>query len=342
MTFPDKTMYPVSSKNEQDFINLTKVYLDAVFRPAIYHNDSIFRQEGWHYEVEDEEPFYNGVVFNEMKGSFASVDTIIEEGLMRELYPDNTYKYVSGGHPAHIPDLTYDNFLRAHREFYSPSNCRFYLDGDLPLERVLEIIDEEYLSTIEPDDHVHEIPMQEPVPSKELTEFWNIPVADFEEFRRFCIARAGFALTCAGAIAVSGASAFFLEPSIASLVITPAALLVATGLSYLMIVTGRPGDRKSIFGTRYFMSETMIGAAFVILPFVNLLPEKPSLTTAVTVFIFAVCGDILVTGLLAVIRRRLIFVSKSKYVDGLPFYLILISCVIMIFETAIYHIPGLL
>ena len=178
--------------------------------------------------------------------------------------------------------------------------------------------------------------------SRELTEFWNIPVADFEEFRRFCIARAGFALICAGAIAVSGASAFFLEPYIASLVITPAALLVATGLSYLMIVTGRPGDRKSIFGTRYFMSETMIGAAFVILPFINLLPEKPSLTTAVTVFIFAVCGDILVTGLLAVIRRRLIFVSKSKYVDGLPFYLILISCVIMIFETAIYHIPGLL
>ena len=79
MTFPDKTMYPVSSKNEQDFINLTRVYLDAVFHPAIYHNDSIFRQEGWHYEVEDEEPFYNGVVFNEMKGAFASVDTVMED-----------------------------------------------------------------------------------------------------------------------------------------------------------------------------------------------------------------------------------------------------------------------
>ena len=174
MTFPDKTMYPVSSKNEQDFINLTRVYLDAVFRPAIYYNDSIYRQEGWHYEVEDEEPFYNGVVFNEMKGAFASVDTIIEEGLMRELFPDNTYKYVSGGHPEHIPDLTYENFLRAHREFYSPSNCRFFLDGDLPLERVLTIIDEEYLSTFERNDHVHEIPVQAPVETKELTEFYEI------------------------------------------------------------------------------------------------------------------------------------------------------------------------
>ena len=178
--------------------------------------------------------------------------------------------------------------------------------------------------------------------SRELTEFWNIPVADFEEFRRFCIARAEFALVCAGSIAVSMASSHFLAPEIASLVITPASLLIAAGLGYLMIATGRPGDRKSIFGTRYFMSEAMIGAAFVMLPFVKLLPGGPSLTSVVTVFVFAVCGDILVTGLLSVIRRRLIFVSKSKYIDGLPFYLILVSYVIMLFETAIYHIPGLI
>ena len=174
MTFPDKTMYPVSSKNEQDFINLTRVYLDAVFHPAIYHNDSIFHQEGWHYEVEDEEPFYNGVVFNEMKGAFASVDTVMEEGLMKYLYPDNTYRFVSGGDPASIPDLTYENFLRAHREFYSPSNCRFFLDGDLPIGKVLGIIDDEYLSTFERDDKVHEIPMQQPVKARDLTEFYEI------------------------------------------------------------------------------------------------------------------------------------------------------------------------
>lgn len=178
--------------------------------------------------------------------------------------------------------------------------------------------------------------------SKELTEFWNIPVADFEEFRRFCIARAEFALVCAGAIAVSFAATMFLAPDIASLAITPAVLLVATGLGYLIIITGRPGDRKSIFGTRYFMSEAMVGAAFVMLPFLRMLPAQPSLTTTVTVFVFAVCGDVLVTGLLSVIRRRLIFVSKSKFIDGLPFYLILVTYVIMLFETAIYRVPGLI
>ena len=155
MTFPDKTMYPVSSKNEQDFINLTRVYLDAVFRPAIYHNDSIFRQEGWHYEVEDDEPFYNGVVFNEMKGSYASVDTQIEDELQKALFPDSIYGFISGGDPQEIPDLTYENFLRAHSEFYSPSNCRIWLDGDVPLDRVLGIIDDEYLSTFERDERVH-------------------------------------------------------------------------------------------------------------------------------------------------------------------------------------------
>ncbi len=174
MTFPDKTMYPVSSRNEQDFINLTRVYLDAVFRPAIYHNDSIFRQEGWHYEVEDGEPFYNGVVYNEMKGAFASVDTIIEEDMMRCLYPDNTYGFVSGGDPVSIPDLTYGNFLRAHREFYSPSNCRFYLDGDLPLEKVLAIIGDEYLSTFAKDERVHHIPLQQPVKSCDVTRYYEI------------------------------------------------------------------------------------------------------------------------------------------------------------------------
>ena len=174
MTFPDKTMYPVSSRNEQDFINLTRVYLDAVFRPAIYTNDSIFRQEGWHYEVEDDEPFYNGVVFNEMKGAYASVDTQIEDELQKALYPDSVYGFISGGDPEEIPDLTYDNFLKAHSEFYSPSNCRIWLDGDVPFDRVMTIIDEEYLSTFERDDRVHEIAMQSPVDAIDTVRFYQI------------------------------------------------------------------------------------------------------------------------------------------------------------------------
>ncbi|MBQ2160762.1 MAG: insulinase family protein, partial [Firmicutes bacterium] len=167
-------MYPVSSKNEQDFINLTRVYLDAVFRPAIYHKDSIFRQEGWHYEIEEDEPFYNGVVFNEMKGAYASVDTHIEDELQKALFPDSIYGFQSGGYPPEIPDLTYENFLRAHSEFYSPSNCRIFLDGALPLERVLTIIDDEYLSTFEKDDRTHEIAMQAPVETQDRVRFYEI------------------------------------------------------------------------------------------------------------------------------------------------------------------------
>ena len=174
MTFPDKTMYPVSSRNEQDFINLMRVYLDAVFRPLIYKNESIFRQEGWHFELDGEKPSFNGVVFNEMKGALASVDGKIEDELMKALYPNSVYGFESGGDPKAIPTLTYENFLRAHREFYAPSNARIYLDGAVELEKVLKIIDEEYLSNFDYIEQNHDIVMQPPVDSKELSAFYEI------------------------------------------------------------------------------------------------------------------------------------------------------------------------
>lgn len=174
MTFPDKTMYPVSSRNEQDFINLVTVYLDAVFKPAIYTNESIFRQEGWHYEVNDGVPSYNGVVFNEMKGALSNVFSLAEHLALKYLYPDSIYGFESGGDPKSIPDLTYKNFLKAHSEFYSPSNAKFYLDGAVPLERVLELIDGKYLSSCEFVDKKHEIALQPPIEKTEKTEYYEI------------------------------------------------------------------------------------------------------------------------------------------------------------------------
>ena len=164
MTFPDKTIYPVSSRNEQDFINLTSVYLDAVFNPNILHNEHIFEQEGWHFEKRDETLFFNGVVFNEMKGAFSSVDTIISSALQKMLFPDTCYGYVSGGHPEAIPDLTYQQFVDTYKSFYHPSNARVYLDGSVPLERVLKLI-ESYLSSYE-KGLKHEIVEQMPKVSK--------------------------------------------------------------------------------------------------------------------------------------------------------------------------------
>lgn len=175
MTFPDKTVYPVSSRNEQDFLNLTEVYLDAVFAPAIYENPYIFQQEGWHYALHEGEkvPAFKGVVFNEMKGAFSSSDTLIANVMNRMLYPDNCYCHESGGDPKHIPELTYEQFLDAHREYYHPSNARIYLDGAVPLERVLVLLDE-YLSRFEASEKTHDIPVQAPIVSVETTQCYAI------------------------------------------------------------------------------------------------------------------------------------------------------------------------
>ena len=109
-TYPDKTMYPVASCNDKDFQNLMHVYLDAVFYPNIYHYEEIFKQEGWHYELEskEDEITYNGVVYNEMKGAFSSEESVLERFIMNSLFPDNTYGQESGGDPRCIPDLTYE------------------------------------------------------------------------------------------------------------------------------------------------------------------------------------------------------------------------------------------
>ena len=148
MTFSDKTVFPVSSCNEQDLFNLMSVYLDGVFNPSIYERPEIFMQEGWHYEfaAEGEKPYYNGVVFSEMKGAFADVDQVIEDETECLLFPDNSYGYTSGGRPENIPDLTYEQFIAAHRRFYHPSNAKIILDGHMDVERFLQYIDEEYLS----------------------------------------------------------------------------------------------------------------------------------------------------------------------------------------------------
>ena len=150
MTFPDKTVYPVSSRNDADFLNLMRVYLDAVFRPNIYKNANIFRQEGWHYELDaNGTPSYVGVVFGEMKGAFSSVDEIIYTKLGSMLFPESSYRFCSGGDPEHIPELSYEQFIEAHRRFYHPSNAKIFLDGTLPINHILADIDAEYLSKYE-------------------------------------------------------------------------------------------------------------------------------------------------------------------------------------------------
>lgn len=148
MTYPDKTVYPVASCNDKDFHNLMNVYLDAVFYPVMLDNPEILMQEGWHYEIENEaEPLkYSGVVYNEMKGALSSPDDLLANEVMRALYPDTTYYHESGGNPAAIPELTYEQFKEFHRKYYSPANSFIYLYGDMDIESKLKFINEEYLS----------------------------------------------------------------------------------------------------------------------------------------------------------------------------------------------------
>ena len=178
MTFPDKTMYPVSSRNDQDFMNLTEVYLDAVFAPAIRTNKNIFYQEGWHVEMDapDATPTYKGVVFNEMKGAMSSVDDIIMEGMLAAAYPDTCYGYNSGGDPRVIPQLTYEQYMSMYNRYYHPSNSRIWLDGAVPLDRVLEMIDG-YLSRFERSDEKHVIAEQTPR-AFESTQYYEIGADD--------------------------------------------------------------------------------------------------------------------------------------------------------------------
>lgn len=164
MTYPDKTVYPVASCNDKDFRNLVHVYLDAVFYPNIYKEDKIFKQEGWHYEMEntEDELTINGVVYNEMKGAFSSPDDVVEREIMNSLYPDTTYGLESGGDPEVIPELSYEEFLAFHRKFYHPSNSYIYLYGNLDAVEYLTFIDEEYLSGYEERKVDSEIGLQKP------------------------------------------------------------------------------------------------------------------------------------------------------------------------------------
>ncbi len=164
MTYSDKTVYPVASCNDKDFQNLMHVYLDAVFYPNIYNEEKIFRQEGWHYEMEsaDEPLTLNGVVYNEMKGAFSSPDDVHDREVLNSLYPDTAYGVESGGDPKAIPELTYEGFLDFHSKYYHPSNSYIYLYGDMDMAEKLIWMDEHYLSKFDRITIDSELTLQKP------------------------------------------------------------------------------------------------------------------------------------------------------------------------------------
>ena len=184
MTYPDKTVYPVASCNDQDFQNLMHVYMDAVFYPNIYQNDKTFRQEGWSYKLDDQdgELTISGVVYNEMKGAFSSPEGVLDRVVLNSLFPDNAYSVESGGDPEVIPELTYEQFLDFHRKYYHPSNSYIYLYGDMDMEEKLRWLDEKYLSDFENEPVDSEIHLQKPFTEmKEVVQEYSIASEESEE-----------------------------------------------------------------------------------------------------------------------------------------------------------------
>ncbi len=179
MTFSDKTMYPVASQNNKDFLNLMDVYLDAVFYPGIYNGPETFMQEGWHYELNnpDDPIIIKGVVYNEMKGVFTSPEQILFRKIEESLFPDTAYRFESGGDPEVIPDLTYEQFLNFHKTYYHPSNSYMYLYGDGDLMEYLRFIDEEYLDKFSKIEVSSDIDIQTSFEQcKEVAEVYSVSI----------------------------------------------------------------------------------------------------------------------------------------------------------------------
>jgi Zn-dependent M16 (insulinase) family peptidase len=164
MTFPDKTMYPVASRNQKDFRNLMDVYLDAVFYPSIYKSPETLMQEGWHYELEDKDGdiTYKGVVYNEMKGALSSPDAVLEGRVFETLFPETAYGFESGGEPEEIPELTQEKFLAFHKKYYHPANSYIFLYGDMDILDNLAFLDAAYLKDFDKIAVHSEIARQQP------------------------------------------------------------------------------------------------------------------------------------------------------------------------------------
>ncbi|GKX30999.1 peptidase [Vallitalea longa] len=188
MTFSDKTMYPVASLNDKDFINLIDVYMDAVFYPNIYERPEILRQEGWHYDLAnpEEDITIKGVVYNEMKGAFSSPEQVLFRKIQQSLMPDTPYAYESGGDPDYIPNLTEEGFLDFHKKYYHPSNSYIYLYGDSDVVEMLQWLDDKYLSEFDSIEIDSKINRQEPFDEfAEKVEYYPISSNESEKGKTY-------------------------------------------------------------------------------------------------------------------------------------------------------------
>ncbi|MFW1753712.1 insulinase family protein [Acinetobacter wanghuae] len=155
-TAADWTAYPFATQNAKDFQNLLEVYMDAAFAANL--NPLDFAQEGIRIELENGEPVYKGVVFNEMKGAMSSPSDQLYHSLAHHLFPTTTYHYNSGGDPKDIPDLTYEELLQFYKSHYHPSNAVFMTFGNQSAYDLQEQFETLALSKFDKGETLYSIP----------------------------------------------------------------------------------------------------------------------------------------------------------------------------------------
>jgi len=178
-TSADWTAYPFATQNKKDFQNLLEVYLDAAFAANL--NELDFAQEGIRIELENGEPVYKGVVFNEMKGAMSSPSDQLYHQLAHHLFPKTTYHYNSGGDPRDIPDLTYPELVDFYKSHYHPSNAVFMTFGNESAYHLQEQFETLALSKFEKGQTLHSTSETRLTAPVEVTETYALDAEDLKD-----------------------------------------------------------------------------------------------------------------------------------------------------------------
>lgn len=177
LTFDDRTVYPFATRYDKDFKELMDIYLDAVLNPNVKKEKNIFKREGWRYELNsrDDELKINGIVYNEMKGSYSDPQVILNREIYKSVFPDTMYKNEAGGYPDDIPTLTYEQLKETHDRYYKPSNADIFLYGKLDILETLKFIDNKYLSKFNKEEVNSNIDLQKSLSKRaEVTANYSI------------------------------------------------------------------------------------------------------------------------------------------------------------------------
>ncbi|WP_312970604.1 insulinase family protein [Acinetobacter gerneri] len=178
-TAADWTAYPFATQNKKDFQNLLSVYLDAAFAANL--NPLDFAQEGIRIELENDQPVYKGVVFNEMKGAMSSPSDQLYHQLAYHLFPETTYHYNSGGDPKDIPDLTYEELVSFYKSHYHPSNAVFMTFGNEPAYNLQEQFEKLALSKFQKGETIYSKAEKRLTAPKEVTETYAVDSEDLKD-----------------------------------------------------------------------------------------------------------------------------------------------------------------